>query len=83
MERSDKVLAGLFAIRLITAYSPLHDVLKLDEQLASPLTSYSRCEQVVFSAKYPFDLDTLVLEGVYLFKNEINPYSGGVFRHVC
>jgi len=64
MERSDKVLAGLLAIRLITAYSPLHDILKLDEQLASPLTSYSR-----------------LLEGVYLFKNEINPYSGGVFRH--
>ncbi|KAF8530385.1 PIG-U-domain-containing protein [Hysterangium stoloniferum] len=59
----DNVLGGVLAIRLLAACFPLYDIFHDDQQLTSPLTSYSRLR-----------------EGVYLFKNGLDPYSGGVFR---
>ena len=38
--------AALVAARLILASAPLPDVLKNDQQLSSPLTSYPRCAEV-------------------------------------
>ncbi|TFY57282.1 hypothetical protein EVG20_g8607 [Dentipellis fragilis] len=56
---------ALVAARLLLALSPLPDILKDDNQLSSPLTSYSRLR-----------------EGIYLFRNGIDPYAGGTFRHM-
>lgn len=37
------VFPSLVAIRLLLAFTPLHELLQHDHQLASPLTSYPRC----------------------------------------
>ena len=29
-----------------------------------------------------FNIDFIVQEGIYLFNHDIDPYSGGSFRHV-
>ena len=42
----DLTFSALVAARLVLAYAPLHDILKNDQQLSSPLTSYSRCAEV-------------------------------------
>jgi hypothetical protein len=46
-----KVLAGVLGIRLLAAWSPLHDVLRDDQQLTSPLTAYSRRTRSLITAK--------------------------------
>ena len=51
MAMEHKVLAGVLAIRLLAAWSPLHDLLQDDQQLASPLTAYSRCTHSLTDAK--------------------------------
>ncbi|KAH9889837.1 PIG-U-domain-containing protein [Cubamyces lactineus] len=61
---ADLAIPVLVAARLLLAFAPLPEALKHDQQLSSPLTSYSR-----------------LLEGIYLFKHGIDPYSGGAFRH--
>ncbi|KAJ7594448.1 GPI transamidase subunit PIG-U [Mycena floridula] len=50
--------------RFLLASTRLPEILRHNQQLSSPLTSF-------------FNLQ----EGIYLFKNGIDPYSGGVFRH--
>ncbi|OBZ71406.1 GPI transamidase component GAB1 [Grifola frondosa] len=55
---------ALVAARFLLALAPSPAVLKHDQLLSSPLTSFSRLQ-----------------EGIFLFENGIDPYSGGSFRH--
>ncbi|KAF8198070.1 GPI transamidase subunit PIG-U [Pholiota molesta] len=54
----------LVAARLWFSFINLSDTLKYNQQLSSPLTSFSQLR-----------------EGISLFNNDIDPYSGGSFRH--
>ncbi|PPQ87478.1 hypothetical protein CVT25_008214 [Psilocybe cyanescens] len=54
----------LIAARLWVSLTDLSDILKHDQQLSSPLTSFSQLK-----------------EGIFLFNHDIDPYSGGSFRH--
>ena len=40
---SDPTFLALVAVRLALAFAPLPEALQYDQQLSSPLTSYSRC----------------------------------------
>ncbi|KIJ49409.1 hypothetical protein M422DRAFT_225095 [Sphaerobolus stellatus SS14] len=55
MNHSNKVLAGLLAIRLLAAYSPLHELLQDDQQLTSPMTAYPRLREGVYLFKHGID----------------------------
>ncbi|KAF8971101.1 GPI transamidase subunit PIG-U [Flammula alnicola] len=54
----------LIAARLWLSLTDLSSTLKHNQQLSSPLTSFSQLQ-----------------EGIYLFNYDIDPYSGGSFRH--
>lgn len=49
MERDiDLTFSALVAARVLLAFAPLPEALKYDQQLSSPLTSYSRCADALF-----------------------------------
>ncbi|KAH9485524.1 GPI transamidase component GAB1 [Psilocybe cubensis] len=54
----------LIAVRLWISFTDVSEILKNDQQLSSPLTSFSQLK-----------------EGIFLFNHDIDPYSGGSFRH--
>ncbi len=53
---ADFTFPALVAARLLLAFAPLPDALKYDQQLSSPLTSYSRCALVSRTAARFCDL---------------------------
>ncbi|XP_006460726.1 hypothetical protein AGABI2DRAFT_203888 [Agaricus bisporus var. bisporus H97] len=55
---------ALVATRIVAALFSPENVLKRDQLLSTPLSSY-----------------TQLREGIFLFKHNIDPYSGGTFRH--
>ena len=72
----------LVALRLLLSFTDLSNILKHNQQLSSPLTSFLQCMHLflrIFTTKHKF---LLVQEGIYLFNHDIDPYSGGSFRHV-
>ena len=82
---SSVVLPALVAGRVLFSAIPFCDILQYDHQLTSPLTSYSHCEYrqlFCMSIRCTYRHLCVVQEGIYLFRNGIDPYSGGVFRHV-
>ena len=76
-------LVALTAVRLWISLTDLSNTLKHDHQLSSPLTSFSQCSELVITvASMQLTNRLVVQEGIYLFKHDIDPYSGGSFRHV-
>ena len=75
---------SLVLARLFLAFAPVPDVLKHDQQLSSPLTSYRRCAFSIYIYRRAniSQIIHLVQEGVFLFEHDVEPYSGGLFRHV-
>ena len=69
------------ATRTVLAFSPLEGLFQDDNQLSSPLTSYSRRKRLLLLSLYTLRR-VLVQEGIYLFRHGIDPYGGGTFRHV-
>jgi hypothetical protein len=75
---------GLVAARLLLAITVPADLFKDDQQLSSALTSYTNCKH--YFCLYTWMDQTecnKVREGIYLFNNGVDPYSGGTFRQVC
>ena len=77
------ILAGLIAVRRLLSFAPLRDQLKYDRLMSSPLTSNIRCDclpnvriHILLILRY-FVGDIAACEGVCLFKNGTDPYSGG------
>ncbi|KAJ3504422.1 hypothetical protein NLJ89_g7940 [Agrocybe chaxingu] len=58
------VFIALVAARIWLSLTDLSNVLKHEQELSSPLTSFSQLQ-----------------EGIYLFQHDVDPYSGGSFRH--
>jgi GPI-anchor transamidase subunit U len=75
-------LAFAVAARAVLVLSPLGTYIQDDNQLSSPLTSYSRRKQPPVFDVTSVSQHHLVQEGIYLFRHGIDPYSGGSFRHV-
>ncbi|CDO71705.1 hypothetical protein BN946_scf184915.g49 [Trametes cinnabarina] len=51
----DLAFPALVAARLLLAFSPLPDALKYDQQLSSPLTSYSRLREGIYLFQHGID----------------------------
>jgi phosphatidylinositol glycan class U len=74
---------ALVASRVAVALFSLSSVLSHDQLLSTPLSSYTQRE-----CMQHFHLSAIqrivysVREGIFLFKHNIDPYSGGTFRHV-
>jgi phosphatidylinositol glycan class U len=84
---SSSFLPVLVSFRLLLAFIPLHSIsgLQHDHQLSSPLTSYARCQYAFtfsYDPKVSSTVDCTVKEGLWLYGHDIDPYAGGVFRHV-
>lgn len=78
-------ITPLLLLRLGLFLTPLPSILRDDHQLASPLTSFSRCKfSRYFVLRIPFINPPTppVKEGIYLFRTGFNPYDGGLVRHV-
>lgn len=73
-------IAGRFLLSLTNA----NELLKHDHLLSSPLTSYPRCAPYIrqFWRYHWLALGFVVQEGVYLYEQGVDPYSGGSFYHV-
>lgn len=79
---SNLALCGLVTARLFLAFAPLPEQLKHDHLLSSPLTSNPRCTLQRIHCSNTFLIIRSVHEGIHLFQNGIDPYSGGVFYQV-
>ena len=73
----------LVAARLLLSLTSLPEILQHEHQLSSPLTSYSNRTLTPRIESSPLMFCFSVQEGIYLYKQGVDPYSGGVFRHVC
>jgi len=72
----------LSASRIWLSLIGLWNSLKHDQLLSSPMTTFSQCTRCRCKLRVT-NLSLLVQEGIYLFRHDIDPYSGGSFRHVC
>jgi phosphatidylinositol glycan class U len=62
----------LLRVFLIISAPALGELLDKRVEVGTPVTSFERCSVSL----------NIVKEGIYLFKNGVNPYDGGVYHQV-